>query len=104
MSTGSWPDALPIQELAASDTPLLQPPMPEVDRQIVVWSPGSNGRREFKQLLGCDEVLWLLEPRDAANMSQDVDSLNSLKGDLAQKVPIVSLLDANTPVALAVEW
>ena len=27
-STGSWPDALPLQELAASDTPLLQPPAP----------------------------------------------------------------------------
>ena len=62
-STGSWPDGLPIQELAASDTPLLQPPTPQVDRQIVVWTPGSNGRSDFKQLLGCDEVLWLLEPR-----------------------------------------
>ena len=98
-STGSWPDALPIQELAASDTPLLQPPSPDVDRQIVVWSPGSNGRTEFKQLLGCDEVLWLLEPRDAANVSQDLHSLNSLQGELAQKVRIVWLLDADTPVA-----
>jgi hypothetical protein len=98
-STGNWPDALPIHELAASDTPLLQPPAPEVDRQIVVWSPGSNGRRDFKQLLGCDEVLWLLEPRDAAHVSQDVDSLNSLTGELAQKVRIVWLLDADTPVA-----
>ena len=98
-STGSWPDALPIQELAASDTPLLQPPAPDVDRQIVVWSHGSNGRTEFKQLLGCDEVLWLIEPRDAANASQDVHSLNSLQGELAQKVRIVWLLDADTPVA-----
>ena len=98
-STGNWPDALPIQQLAASDTPLLQPPAPEVDRQIVVWSPGSNGRTDFKQLLGCDEVLWLLEPRDAANVSQDVSSLNSLQGELAQKVRIVWLLDADTPVA-----
>jgi NTE family protein len=98
-STGSWPDALPIRELAASDTPLLQPPAPEVDRQIVVWSPGSDGRTEFKQLLGCDEVLWLLEPRDAANVSRDVDSLKSLPGELAQKVRIVWLLDADTPVA-----
>ena len=65
----------------------------------MVWSPGTNGRREFKQLLGCDEVLWLLEPRDAANVSQDVDSLNSLQGELAQKVRIVWLLDADTPVA-----
>ena len=98
-STGSWPDALPIQELAPSDSPLLQPPAPEVDRQIVVWSPGSNGRAEIKQLLGSDEVLWLVEPRDAASVSQAVSSLNSLQGELAQKVRIVWLLDAATPVA-----
>ncbi len=98
-STGSWPDAVPIQELAAGDTPLLQPPAPDVDRQIVVWSPGSNGRTEFTQLLGCDEMLWLIEPRDAANASQDLHSLNSLHGDLAEKVRIVWLLDADTPVA-----
>jgi hypothetical protein len=79
---------LPIQELAASDTPLLEPPRPEVDRQIVVWSPGSDGRTEFKQLLGCDEVLWVLEPLDAANVSQHLVSLNSLPGELAQKVRI----------------
>jgi NTE family protein len=98
-STGSWPDALPIEELAASDSPLLQPPAIEVDRQIVVWSPGSNGRAEIKQLLGSDEVLWLVEPRDAASVSQAVSSLNSLQGELAQKVRIVWLLDADTPVA-----
>ena len=98
-STGSWPDALPIHELAANETPLLQPPALEVDRQIVVWSPGSNGRTAFHQLLGCDEVLWLLELRDAANLSQDVHALNSLQGEPAQKVRIVWLLDADTPVA-----
>ena len=104
-SAGSWPDALPIQELAASDTPLLEPPTPEVDRQIVVWSPGRDGRTEFKQLLGCDEVLWLLEPRDAAGVSQDLVSLNALQGELAQTVRIVWLLDADTPVApLLVGW
>jgi NTE family protein len=99
MSTGSWPQALPIQELAANDTPLLQPPTPEVDRQIVVWSPGSNRRTESEQLLGCDELLWLLEPRDAANLSQELDWLNSIQGELAQKVRIVWLLDTDTPVA-----
>ena len=53
----------------------------------------------MKQLLGSDEVLWLLEPRDAANLSRDVYSLKSLQAELAQKVRIVWLLDASTPVA-----
>ena len=97
-ATGSWPDALPIQELAEGDAPLLHPPMPDVDRQIVVWRPGSDGRMEFKQLLGCDEVLWLLEPRDAGKVSPDLEALNALQGDLARKVRIVWLLDADTPV------
>ncbi len=99
MSTGSWPDALPLQELAAGDTPLLQPPTFEVDRQIVVWSPGPDSRTEFTPLLGCDEILWLLEPRDAANVSQELVALNALQGDVTQKVRIVWLLDADTPVA-----
>jgi NTE family protein len=99
ISTGSWPDALPIQKLAANDTPLLQPPNPEVDRQIVVCLPDSSDRTELKQLLGCDEVLWLLEPRDAANVRQSLASLNSVQGELAQKVRIVWLLDSDTPVA-----
>ncbi len=44
-------------------------------------------------------MLWLIEPRDAANASLDVESFNSLRGELAQKVRIVWLLDADTPVA-----
>ena len=91
-STGNWPDALPVQELAGSDTPQLQPSTPEVDRQIVVWSTGSNGRTELKQLLGCDEVLWLLEPRDAANLGQDLVSLNAVQGELGKRWRIVWLL------------
>jgi hypothetical protein len=35
-SPGSWPEELPVRELAANDAPLLEPPSPEVDRQIVV--------------------------------------------------------------------
>ncbi|MCE9554035.1 MAG: patatin-like phospholipase family protein [Planctomycetes bacterium] len=98
-STGSWPDALPIEKLAVGDAPHLQPPTPEVDRQMVVWSPGSDGRTDYRQLLGCDELLWLLEPRDVANLSQGIASLKSLSAELAEKVRIVWLLDADTPVA-----
>ena len=98
-STGNWPEALPVHELAASDSPLLQPPTPEIDRQIVVWSFVSDGGSEFTQLRGCDEILWLLEPSDAAYVRQDLDPLKALQGELAKKVRIVWLLDADTPVA-----
>ena len=100
-STGSWPEELPVHELAANDAPLLQPPSPDVDRQIVVWSSGSDDRIEAKaqQLLGCDEVLWLLEPSEAAIVTQELRSLSTMQGELEQKVRIVWLLDADTPVA-----
>jgi len=98
-SRGNWPESLPIHGLAASETPQLQPPTPDVDRQIVVLSPATDGRMELTPLVGCDEILWLLEPRDAANMSQELAALSSMPGELAQKVRIVWLLDADTPVA-----
>jgi NTE family protein len=79
----------------------LQPPSPDVDRQIVVWSAASDDRIEAKarQLLGCDEVLWLLEPQDVGIVTQGPRSLIKMQGELAQKVRIVWLLDADTPVA-----
>jgi predicted acylesterase/phospholipase RssA/CRP-like cAMP-binding protein len=100
-SPGSWPEELPVHELAANDAPLLQPPSPEVDRQIVVWSAGSDDQMEAKaqQLLGCDEVLWLLEPSDVAVATRDLPSSNTMQRELEQKVRIVWLLDADTPVA-----
>jgi CRP-like cAMP-binding protein len=77
-SPGSWPEELPVHELAENDAPLLQPPLSEVDRQILVWSAGSDDRMEAKaqQLLGCDEVLWLVEPSDVTIVTQDLRSLS----------------------------
>ncbi len=93
-----WPEALPIQSISGNDTPLLQPPSAEVDRQIVVWSPDSDGGMNARSLLGSDEILWLLEPRDAANLSQQVNELQFLKGDASEIVRVIWLLDADTRV------
>jgi predicted acylesterase/phospholipase RssA len=100
-SPGSWPEELPVQELGAADTPLLQPPSPEFDRQIVIYSVGAADPVESRtqQLLGCDEVLWLLEPKGAAIATQELGSLADVEDELNRKVRIVWLLDAATPVA-----
>lgn len=98
-STGCWLDALPIRALAPMDEPLLQPSGPEVDRRIVVWSPGPDGRLDLGRLQNCDEVLWLLEPREAAATSDDVCRNSMVHAELAKKLRIVWLLDADTPVA-----
>jgi len=97
-SSGSWPAELPIQELTPDDAPLLQPPTPNVDRQVVVWSAGSDPSIEARasQLLGCDELLWLLEPREGI---QHLLLLKPVQEELSQKVRIVWLLDTETPVA-----
>jgi predicted acylesterase/phospholipase RssA/CRP-like cAMP-binding protein len=98
-STGCWPDALPIQRTSANDTPLLQPSTASIDRNIVILTSSSDDRTEFKPLLGCDEILWLLEPNDIVSVSQGLASLNRLQGELSQKVRIVWLLSADLPVA-----
>ncbi len=103
-SAGNWPEALPIREIAPSEQPLLQPPERDEDRRIVVWSPGSDGRIsdgriDVERLLNCDEVLWLLEPREAAATSEELRRNSPAKAILAQKLRIVWLLDAATPVA-----
>jgi predicted acylesterase/phospholipase RssA/CRP-like cAMP-binding protein len=106
-SPGSWPEALPVDELAASSTPLLEPPAPEFDRRIVVWSAGSGDPAETRaqQLLGCDEVLWLREPTDGTIATGDLPSVTSMHEELEQKVRVVWLLSADTPVApLAAAW
>lgn len=98
---GSWPEELPVLELAADDTPLLQPHPPDIDRQIVVWSAGVDDRMGTKaqQLLGCDEVLWMLEPSDAEDVSRDLRSLETMQEELVRKVRIVWLLDVERPVS-----
>jgi predicted acylesterase/phospholipase RssA len=106
-SPGSWPAELPVHELASNDSPLLQPPSPEVDRQIVVcsagWDEGLEG--EARQLLGCDEVLLLLEASDAVVVILRMRSLNTMRGELNERARIVWLLDPETPVApRQIDW
>jgi predicted acylesterase/phospholipase RssA/CRP-like cAMP-binding protein len=98
-SAGGWPEAFPIREFAPTEKPLLQPPPPEVDRRIVVWSPGSDGQMEIARLLDCDEVLWLLEPQEASTTSDALRRNSTIRAEVAQKVRIVWLLDAATRVA-----
>jgi NTE family protein len=99
LKSAGWPDAAPVQELAAGDAPLLHPPVPDVDRRIVVWTPDSDGRMDVERLQGCDELLWLIEPRELDATNRDPQAVAALRGDLAQKVRIVWLLDADTRVA-----
>jgi predicted acylesterase/phospholipase RssA/CRP-like cAMP-binding protein len=99
LSTKTWPETLSIQTTATSAAPLLLPPPSDVDRQIVLVTPSFEGGRDFRPLLGSDEVLWLMEPDAAENVSEDINLLRSLTGDLASKVRIVWILNSDSPVA-----
>ncbi len=98
-NTNCWPEALPVKSITFDDTPLLQPATLGLDRQIIVWSPGKEGRVDSRSLIGCDEILWLLEPRDAANLENQVSDLQFVRGNAAERVRVVWLLDSDYPVA-----
>ena len=99
MKTGYWPALLSLQPASSGDAPLLQPPPPQLDRRIVVWVPAAHGTTDFKLLLGCDEILWLLEPHDAPNLAQSMAPLTFLQGNASDRVRLVWLLNSNSPVA-----
>lgn len=98
-AAGGWPQSVPIENLSPTDQPLLEPAAPDVDRQIVVWSPPANAELDPRLLRGCDEVLWCLEPAEAAATSQNLRRASETSPELIAHVRIVWLLDANTPVA-----
>ncbi len=99
INTQSWPKSLPIKSTIGSETPLLQPPPPEVDRQIVIWSPGHEGRGDSRSLTGCDEILWMLESHETNRLNNDLKQVPFLQGDASDVVRIVWLLDSDCPVA-----
>jgi predicted acylesterase/phospholipase RssA/CRP-like cAMP-binding protein len=98
-NTGSWPEALSIQSILAGDAPLQQPPSTNIDRRIVCCSPVAHETPDLRSLQGCDEILWLLEPRDASNVAHAVSLLGSVQSDLPAKVRLVWLLSSDFQVA-----
>lgn len=98
-SSGAWPESLAIQTLPQVEQPVFLPASPDVDRQVVVWSPDIGRPPDMRSFAGCDEVLWLLEPGEAAAASQDFRQAVAVQPELANNVRIVWMLDAATPVA-----
>ncbi|MBS0210778.1 MAG: patatin-like phospholipase family protein [Planctomycetes bacterium] len=98
-ASGGWPESFPVEALAESDTPLLQPPAAEIDRQIVLWTPGASRAADLRQLQGSDEILWFFEAADATTSSHDFHAGASQSAGLLDRVRVVWLLDAATPVA-----
>ena len=105
ISAGAWPESLSIQTLAEGIAPLLHPAAHDIDRQIVIWLFDSSSRMEVERLQGCDELLWLIEPREFESTNRELQDAIGLRGELAQKVRVVWLLDADVPVApVSVGW
>lgn len=98
-NTGSWPESLSIQSTSDGDAPLQQPPLSNIDRRIVCYSPVAHETSDLRSLQGCDEILWLLEPRDASTVAHSVSSLGSVQSDLPTKVRLVWLLSSDSRVA-----
>jgi len=65
-AAGTWPEALPVDELASVGEALMQRGSSDSDRRIVVRACGSDDEIDVARPADCDEVLWLVEPREAA--------------------------------------
>ncbi len=97
--SGEWPASLAAAQLTPGECPLSEPPPPQVDRRIVVWSPGSDPECDARRLLSCDQVLWMLEASDVDAVSEQLRKLLGSSQPMAERVRLVWLLNANAPVA-----
>jgi predicted acylesterase/phospholipase RssA/CRP-like cAMP-binding protein len=97
--TQSWPATLPVQALSAGVDPTQQPPSTEVERRMICCSQVAGETPDFRPLLSCDEILWLVAPSDASQLERDVHRFALLADDLLAKVRIVWLLGPATTVS-----
>jgi NTE family protein len=103
--SGAWPESISTASLTPNGQPWLEAPASGIDRRILIWSPSVNAQLDVERLLGCDEVLWLLEPSEAAVTSQDFRIGPGKPSDLLDKMRVVWLLEPTTPIApLLPDW
>lgn len=97
-STRTWPKDLIVDELATIGDALRQPSSYST-RRIVIRAADTVERIDIEQLRECDEVLWLVEPREAEAELNILSRCCALHPEFAQRARIVWLLDAGNPVA-----
>ena len=103
--TGAWPDSLSLESSSATEHNWLESLPVEIDRRIMIWTPDAGETLGVAQLLECDEVLWFLEPSDAAATNPNLRLGPEKQSALSEKVRIVWLLDSETPVSPVVsDW
>ncbi len=70
-----------------------------LDRQIWVLSRQSTNNIDFQLVQACDEVLWMLEPKDATIVSTRIQHLLHEDASLKSKLRLIWLLSNEQPVA-----
>jgi len=78
---------------------MLQSPPPRVDRRMVICATDMHGNTDLNSMLGCDEILWFIEPKDAPNLMSAMAPLKFLQGDASDRVRLVWMLNSKSPVA-----
>jgi predicted acylesterase/phospholipase RssA/CRP-like cAMP-binding protein len=98
-NTASWPDSFPVFPIKADEHPLTQPLVPDIDRQIAVFSLRNASSLDFSRIRHVDEVLCLIEPRDAAARLDELSREIAADATLIKRARIVWLLNEQHPVA-----
>ena len=100
LSSGpAWPKGFPVSSIQADEHPLAEPLTPAIDRRLAVFSPRHAHRFEFNRTRGCDEILWLIEPADAAASLEELRQAVATDATWLKKIRVVWLLNERHPVA-----
>ena len=98
-NTASWPAALPVAAIPATEQALAEPRLPGIDRQVAVFSLRHAAALDFRRARHCDELLWLLEPEAAWSGLDELSDAVAADAALLNKLRLVWLLDDRQPVA-----
>ena len=98
-NSAAWPGSFPVYTIKTDERPLTQPLVPDIDRQIAVFSLRNASSLDFSRMRHVDEVLCLLEPRDASARLDELGRAIAADATLVKRVRIVWLLDEQHPVA-----
>lgn len=96
----TWPEALPLRERGPAAAAIPEELPNGNDRVVTIGTAPSSSAGDASWARGCDEVLWILDPREAAATIQDLNRLDAAEGGtLRPKLRLVWLLGGDQPVA-----
>jgi predicted acylesterase/phospholipase RssA/CRP-like cAMP-binding protein len=98
-SGGQWPESITISTLDDGASPLPEPCPAEVDRRVIVWSPGADLPRDRQRAASCDHVLHIAEASEANTVGERLLQILGDSAGLIDRVQLVWLVDPEKPIS-----